>query len=79
MARPVKPWRRDICEVTGKRRFRDHREAVQALHAARNSRKTAAELGQGSSRQECRSYACKACRGWHLTSLPAWQPEGAVR
>lgn len=66
------PWmnrsRRKLCEPTGKRRFRDHREAVDALHTASNIRAFAAEFGQISTRQEVRSYPCKQCRGWHLTS-----------
>lgn len=63
------------CEASNKRRFRDHREAVEALHGAAVSRQVAAELGQVSTRREVRSYRCTACRGWHLTSWaepPAW-------
>lgn len=55
---------------TGKVRFRDHREAVVALHDASNARHFAA-LTQGStSRHECRAYSCGQCHGYHLTSQP---------
>jgi hypothetical protein len=56
------------CLVSGKVRFRDHREAVRALHSAARAR----EFSCGEShRAECRAYACPACRGWHLTSKAA--------
>lgn len=56
------------CPITRKVRFRDHAEAVAALHAAQVARVFSA--GQ-TNRQECRSYACNACHGWHLTSTAA--------
>lgn len=56
-----------ICPVSRKIRFRDHAEAVQALHAAQVARVFSSGNTQ---RQECRSYACMACQGWHLTSQP---------
>ena len=56
------------CPITRKVRFRDHDEAVAALHAAEVARVFSA--GQ-TNRQECRSYACNACHGWHLTSTSA--------
>ena len=56
------------CPITRKVRFRDHAEAVAALHAAEVARVFSA--GQ-TNRQECRSYACNACHGWHLTSTAA--------
>lgn len=52
-------------------RFRDHREAVRALHFAQNSRVTAELLGLETRRRECRTYVCDVCRGWHLTSQEA--------
>lgn len=55
--RPRLPARR--CP-SGKRRFRDHREAVAALAVARSS--------WSSRRRERRCYECPECRGWHLTS-----------
>lgn len=65
-----RPYAKDRCPVSGKRRFRDHREAVRALHRVANHRKTAREHGQESRRREVRCYRCKECRGWHLTSKP---------
>lgn len=56
------------CPITRKVRFRDHDEAIQALHAAEVARVFSAGH---TNRQECRSYACSACRGWHLTSAVA--------
>jgi hypothetical protein len=53
------------CPVSRKVRFRDHEEAVQALHAAEVARVFSSGDTQ---RQECRAYACPACQGWHLTS-----------
>jgi hypothetical protein len=73
--------RRTVCSVSGKRRFRDHREAMKALHRADWTRKTAAEDGVPCRRRERRSYQCEQCKGWHLTSWVdaltpprAWQP-----
>lgn len=65
--------RKDKCQVSGKRRFRDKREAVDALHHAVNARKVATEFNLPSRRHEIRTYACSACRGWHLTSMQAYQ------
>ena len=52
------------CEATGKRRFRDHREATHVLKNIKNN----------STRQvkPCRVYECDACHGWHFTSWPTW-------
>jgi hypothetical protein len=56
------------CPITRKVRFRDHAEAVAALHAAEVAR----VFSDGhTNRHECRSYACSACQGWHLTSTAA--------
>lgn len=55
--------RRRVCEATGKRRFRDHREAVRVLHTAVNARSRGED-----ERRERRCYDCKECNGWHLTS-----------
>ena len=52
------------CPVSGKVRFRDHREAVAVLHSAARARLS----GYPTRRAECRAYECSACRGWHLTS-----------
>lgn len=78
-ARSVRPKRRHIppkrhldkCPVSGKIRFRDKREALDALHYAVATRRLMETEGQVSRRQECRVYACPSCSGWHLTSKPA--------
>lgn len=51
-----------------KRRFRDKREAVSALHQAANARSYCARTGTETRRREVRSYSCDRCRGYHLTS-----------
>ena len=45
----------------GKRRFRDHQEAVHALHLIANR-------DIAGTRYPIRSYDCPSCAGWHLTS-----------
>lgn len=46
----------------GKRRYRDHAEAVRTLHrvASRSTRQVV----------PVRAYWCPACRGFHLTHKP---------
>jgi hypothetical protein len=65
-----RPTVRGTCGGSGKRRFRDHAEAVAALHCAQNSRQWAARDGMITRRREIRSYRCPMCNGWHLTSQP---------
>lgn len=47
---------------SGKRRYRDHQEAVRALRRikARSTR----------DRVPARAYACTVCQGYHLTARP---------
>ena len=59
---------RGTCPTTGKHRFRDHAEAVEALHSAQNARQRAELAGVASRRRERRAYSCAACNGFHLTS-----------
>ena len=66
--------RRGTCQATGKRRFRDHREATAILHRVRNVRRRAKVEGLDSRRHEERCYECESCHGWHLTSWE--QPDG---
>lgn len=47
----------------GKRRFRDHLQAVRALHNISNRATPGDHI-------PVRSYACPMCSGWHLTSQP---------
>ncbi len=56
------------CSRTGKKRWPDHKSAVQVLHNASISRSRAAEFGTHSHRSEIRTYPCDACGGWHTTS-----------
>lgn len=53
---------------SGKLRYRDHAEAVRALHGAQNARNRAAQAGARSNRAERRDYRCPLCHGYHLTS-----------
>ena len=56
-------FRKGFCRVTGKKRFRDHRSAVRALHLIAAVRDDGSET-----HHERRSYFCYACKGHHLTS-----------
>lgn len=47
----------------GKTRFRDKREADQALHLL--------EVHATREKIPGRSYRCPRCKGWHLTSMPS--------
>ena len=63
--------RRKEC-ASKKVRFRDHEQAVEALHRAANHRHFAELDGTNTRRQECRVYECKLCKGFHLTSQQNW-------
>ena len=63
--------RRDTCRSTGKRRFRDHREATKVLRHASSARSYAWQDGAECRRREVRSYECEVCHGWHVTSWAA--------
>lgn len=49
-------------------RYRDSREAKEALWSATNKRTRDQKAGRTSNRTEARTYRCGICRGWHLTS-----------
>lgn len=55
--RPSKRQRQTAC---GKRRYRDHAEAIAALRLVRS------DSVRG--RVPVRTYECGKCGGWHLTS-----------
>lgn len=57
-----------VCEETGKYRYRDQTQAQQALLAAVWDRQTAQAHDVASHRREVRAYPCDWCNGWHLTS-----------
>lgn len=62
---------------TGKRRFKDHRQAVDVLHKAKTAR-TFAELNNARTRRsEKRTYRCGLCNGFHLTSKAEWTDRAA--
>ena len=73
-------WHRAAtCRQTGKRRYRDQRQAREALVSRRRARALADSLGLASSRREVRVYRCPFCNGgWHTTSRPG-QDAGAGR
>jgi hypothetical protein len=54
--------------LTGKKRFRDKRDAVSFLHHATNARATAEADGAETPHRAVRSYSCPLCRGFHVTS-----------
>lgn len=49
-------------------RYRDSREAKDALWSTRKQRQIAEREGRNSNRREARTYRCGKCRGWHLSS-----------
>jgi hypothetical protein len=68
--------RRTHAEVTklkgrcksGKIRYRDHEEAINALHRTQSRAAVALEITGNTSRAEKRTYYCALCNGFHLTS-----------
>lgn len=58
--------------MSGKVRYRDAREATDALHALTNQASLADQLGGRHTIRVQRKYQCNACRGWHLTSQATW-------
>ena len=65
---PRKDSRR--CDQSGKVRFRDHKQAIDALHVIKMRRTWAETCDAPSRRREVRTYLCHRCNGWHLTSHP---------
>ena len=63
---------RDHCPMSGKVRYRDAREATDALHALTNRAALADQLGGVHTIRVKRKYQCSACGGWHLTSQETW-------
>ena len=60
------------CPTTGKVRYRDHRQASDALSSTRWKRRLDELDGISSRRNETRSYRCPDCGGWHITSIANW-------
>lgn len=65
----------DHCPTSGKIRYRDAREATDALHALVNRSHIADQLGGSHTIRVRRKYWCNSCRGWHLTSSETWTSE----
>lgn len=63
---------REHCPMSGKVRYRDAREATDALHTLTNRATLADQLGGQHTIRVRRKYQCTACRGWHLTSQETW-------
>jgi hypothetical protein len=61
-------WRRKGTCVTGKKRFRYKEQVVDFLHYAANARRDADELGAETTHRAFRSYECRLCNGFHVTS-----------
>lgn len=59
------------CFRTGKVRFRDRRQAQDALQPIAWRRVAGTAPAR---RQEVRAYECDSCDGWHLTSIATWLP-----
>jgi hypothetical protein len=59
---------RTVCVATGKIRYRDAREATDALQRLQNQARIAEESGGAHTIRVRRKYDCAACDGWHLTS-----------
>ena len=55
---------------SGKIRYRDHDEAIKALHRTQSMAVIALEMTGNTSRAEKRTYYCGQCNGFHLTSKP---------
>ncbi len=58
--------------VSGKPRYRDHGEAITALHSTKLAAERAIALTGSTKRKECRAYHCPNCSGWHLSSKSYW-------
>ena len=57
---------------TGKRRLKDHKDAVRTLHKAKGAGRIELENNGSTKRQETRTYFCDRCKGHHLTSQLVW-------
>lgn len=57
--------------ATGKRPYRDHEQAIDALHRAETARHRAESRGHATRRRETRAYECPICGRYHLTSQVA--------
>jgi hypothetical protein len=58
------------CKSSGKKRFRDRKEAKRVVIGARRTKLRAEREGMMTHRLENRTYRCHDCGGWHVTSQP---------
>jgi hypothetical protein len=56
------------CQMSGKKRFRDRKEAKRVVIYARRMKLRAEREGYLTNRFENRTYRCPDCGGWHVTS-----------
>jgi hypothetical protein len=76
---PRRSHRQPICEQTGRRRYRDGKDARLALRDAARIRSAAAIAGGDCAWIVTRSYKCEdGCHGWHLSGRPAKPAELAI-
>jgi hypothetical protein len=64
----VRSKRRKAVRRCSKIRYRDSREAKDALWKTKVQREREEADGMESTRREARTYRCGKCFGWHLTS-----------
>ncbi|GIG20647.1 hypothetical protein Cch01nite_13710 [Cellulomonas chitinilytica] len=60
--------RAPVCPESGKRRYRDHHQATDALTSTRRQRTDDLARVGATRRRESRLYRCGSCLGFHLTS-----------
>ncbi|WP_311588581.1 hypothetical protein [Varibaculum massiliense] len=63
------------CEATGKIRYRERKDAKQALGHARHVRAIMENAGVVCRWNIIRAYKCGFCKGWHTTSKELFSPE----
>lgn len=59
--------KRKCAQFPTKARYRSHEEAIDVLHRLQNAGRTQLEVFGTTRREEKRAFACKTCKGWHLT------------
>jgi hypothetical protein len=66
------------CPTTGKRRYRDAKQAKEALRSVRENRHQDEQECRESRRREVRTYVCPSCLGFHLTHVRVWIERAAT-
>jgi hypothetical protein len=64
------PSRPPRCQSSGKKRYRDRKDAKRVVINARRIKLSADGQGLTTRRLENRTYRCHDCGGWHVTSKP---------